>query len=191
MTPEQARAAARKILGSVAHGEDPAVDKANERRSLPLGDVIEAFLAEHAEAKRKASTAAWYRGGLERIVKAALGGMNPGKLTRQDVARLHSSLRGTPVRANRVLAMLSALYGFAGKAGYIPEEYNPARGIEKFPERARERFLTSDELARLDVALRSAYPMRSTRATQKRSTPLRRITAASSSTPSRWWQSAY
>ena len=156
MTPEQARAAARKVLGSVAHGEDPAADKANERRSLPLGDVIEAFLAEHAEAKRKASTAAWYRGGLERIVKPALGGMNPGKVTRQDVARLHSSLRETPIQANRVLAMIGALYGFAEKAGYAPEGYNPARGIEKFPERSRERFLTSDELARLGDALRQA-----------------------------------
>ena len=74
MTPEQARAAARKILGSVAHGEDPAADKANERHSLPLEDVIEAFLAEHAEAKRKASTAAWYRGGLEHIVKPPWAG---------------------------------------------------------------------------------------------------------------------
>jgi integrase len=154
MTPEQARAAARKVLGSVAHGEDPAADKANERRSLPLGDVIEAFLAEHAEAKRKASTAAWYRGGLERIVKPALGGMSPGKVTRQDVARLHSSLRETPIQANRVLAMIGALYGFAEKAGYAPEGYNPARGIQKFPERSRERFLTSDELARLGDVLR-------------------------------------
>jgi integrase len=154
MAPEQARAAAKKVLGSVAHGKDPAADKASERRSLPLGNVIAAFLAEHAEAKRKASTAAWYRGGLERVVKPALGGMNPGKVTRQDVARLHSSLHGTPVRANRVLAMLSALYSFAGKAGYVPEGYNPARGIEKFPERSRERFLTSKELGRLGDVLR-------------------------------------
>ena len=154
MTPEQARTAARKVLGSVAHGGDPAADKANERRTLPLGDVIEAFLAEHAEAKRKASTAAWYRGGLQRIVKPALGGMNPGKVTRQDVARLHSSLRETPVQANRVLAMVGALYGFAARAGYVPQGYNPARGIEKFPERSHERFLTSEELGRLGDALR-------------------------------------
>ena len=135
-------------------GKDPAADKANERRSLPLGNVIGAFLAEHAEAKRKASTAAWYRDGLERIVKPALGGINPDKVTRQDVARLHSSLHETPVQANRVLAMLGAFYGFAAKAGYVPEGHNPTRGIEKFPERARERFLTSDELARLGDALR-------------------------------------
>src|SRR3984893_16188983 len=153
MTPQQARTAARKILGSVAHGEDPAADKANERHSLPLEDVIEAFLAEHAEAKRKASTAAWYRGGLERIVKPAFGGMKPDKVTRQDVARLHSSMNKTPVQSNSVLAMIGALYGFAAKAGYAPEGYNPTRGIEKFPERARERFLTSDELARLGGAL--------------------------------------
>jgi integrase len=50
--------------------------------------------------------------------------------------------------------MIGALYGFAAKAGYVPEGYNPTRGIEKFPERARERFLTSDELARLGDALR-------------------------------------
>jgi hypothetical protein len=67
---------------------------------------------------------------------------------------LHSSLRDTPVQANRVLAMIGALYGFAARAGYVPEEYNPARGVEKFPERSRERFLTSDELARLGDVLR-------------------------------------
>jgi hypothetical protein len=154
MTPEQARTAARRILGSVVQGKDPAAEKANERSSLPLADVIEAFLAEHAEAKRKPSTAAWYRGGLRRIVKPALGRMNPGKVTRQDVARLHSSLRDTPVQANRVLAMIGARYGFAAGAGYVREGFNPARGIEKFPERARERYLTSDELAPLGDVLR-------------------------------------
>jgi integrase len=156
LTPEQARAAAKKVLGAVAHGKDPAAEKASERRSLHLGDVIGAFLSEHAEAKRKASTAAWYRDGLERIVKPALGEMNPGKVTRQDVARLHSSLRETPVQANRVLAMIGALYGFAARARYVPEGYNPARAIEKFPERSRERFLTSDELARIGDVLRLA-----------------------------------
>src|SRR5580704_6951986 len=95
-------------------------------------------------------------GGLQRIVKPALGGMNPGKVTRQDVARLHSSLCETPVQANRVLAMIGALYGFAARAGYVPEGYNPARGIEKFPERSHERFLTSGELARLGDVLRLA-----------------------------------
>jgi hypothetical protein len=52
-----------------------------------------------------------------------------------------------------------------------------------------------EELARLGDALRkerpTAFPMRSTRARRRRSTPLRRKTAASFSTPSRSLRSAY
>jgi hypothetical protein len=117
MTPDEARAAARRILGSVAHGEDPAAAKASERRALPLGEVIDAYLREHVEAKRKASTAAWMRDALERIAKPALGSMKPDKVTRQDVARLHSSMSDRPVQANRTLAILGALYSWAGKNG--------------------------------------------------------------------------
>jgi len=154
MTPDEARAAARRVLGSVAHGGDPAAEKASERRALPLGEVIDAFLREHVEAKRKASTAAWMRDALERIVKPALGSMKPDRVTRQDAARLHSSMSDRPVQANRTLAILGALYSWAGKNGYVEEGHNPARGVEKFPERSRERFLTNEEFARLADALR-------------------------------------
>ena len=154
MTPEQARKAAEKVLGSVAHGEDPAADKTRERRGLPISLVIPVFLKDHMEAKRKASTAAAYRDLLERIVSPAIGHMKLGTATRLDIARLHSSLRKTPVTANRVLAVIGSLYSFAVKAGYVAEGCNPARGIEKYPEKGRERFLTSEELARLGDALR-------------------------------------
>jgi integrase len=122
--------------------------------ALPLGDVIDTFLREHVQAKRKASTAAWMRDALERIVKPALGAMKPDKVTRQDAARLHSSMNDRPVQANRTLAILSALFSWAGKNGYVEEGYNPARGLEKLPERSRERFLTNEEFARLADALR-------------------------------------
>lgn len=38
----------------------------------------------------------------------------------------------------------------------MPEGYNPARGVEKFKETARERFLNADELERLGAAIREA-----------------------------------
>jgi Arm DNA-binding domain len=133
MTPEQARKAVEKVLGAVAHGSDPAADKAAERRSLPLSDVIEAFLREHVEAKRKASTAAWMRDTLERIVESAFGTRKLDKVTRQDITRLHSSMSDRPVQANRMLAILGSLYSWAGKAGYASEGHNPCRGIEEIP----------------------------------------------------------
>jgi integrase len=48
------------------------------------------------------------------------------------------------------------MYAFAGRAGIVPEGTNPARGIEKFKESHRERFLTGEELERLGSAIREA-----------------------------------
>ena len=52
-----------------------------------------------------------------------------------------------------MLAVVGSMYAFAAGSGIVPEGTNPARGIEKFKESRRERFLTSDEL----TALRARY----------------------------------
>jgi integrase len=38
----------------------------------------------------------------------------------------------------------------------VPDGFNPARGIEKYPENGRERILSTDELVRLGAAIRKA-----------------------------------
>jgi integrase len=48
------------------------------------------------------------------------------------------------------------MFGFAGKRGIVPEGYNPARGVERYREQGRERFLTVEELSRLGKAIREA-----------------------------------
>lgn len=58
--------------------------------------------------------------------------------------------------ANYVVTVLSSLYGWAERKQIIPEGHNPARRIEKFREKRRERFLSDDEFARLGAALREA-----------------------------------
>ena len=55
-----------------------------------------------------------------------------------------------------MLAVVGSMYAFAGRAGIVPEGTNPARGIDKFKESCRERFLTCEELARLGSAIREA-----------------------------------
>ena len=46
------------------------------------------FLAEHAEAKRKGSTARGYRRLLDHVILPALGKKRVADVTRQDVARV-------------------------------------------------------------------------------------------------------
>jgi len=156
ITPESARARAKVILGAVAHGHDPANYKSAERGTPTVAELADQFMADHVRAKRKAGTTEFYRDILDRIVKPALGTTKADKLTRLQVGRLHSSLADTPFQANRVLAVVSSMYAFAGRAGIVPESTNPARGIDKFKESRRERFLNGEELERLGRAIREA-----------------------------------
>jgi hypothetical protein len=101
IAPERARTRAKIILGSVAHGLDPADQKATERRMPIVAELADRFMSEHVEVKRKAGTAEFYRDILDRIVKPTVGTTKADKLTRLQVGRLHSSLAGTPFQANR------------------------------------------------------------------------------------------
>jgi hypothetical protein len=53
-----------------------------------------------------------------------------------------------------MLAVVGSLYSFAEKQKIIPFGTNPARGIEKYAERGRERFLSVLELTRFGDAIR-------------------------------------
>ncbi len=156
ITPERARERAKVILGAVAHGQDPASQRATERGTPTVSEMADRFMADHVTAKRKDSTADFYRDILDRIVKPALGTTKADKLSRLQIGRLHSSLANTPFQANRVVAVVGSMYAFAAGSGIVPEGTNPARGIEKFKESRRERFLNSEELEHLGSAIREA-----------------------------------
>jgi integrase len=58
-------------------------------------------------------------------------------------------LQEHPYQANRMLAIVGSLYSFAEKRKILPLGASPVRGIEKYPERGRERFLSVSELTRI------------------------------------------
>jgi integrase len=156
IAPESARTRAKTILGQVAHGHDPAGDRTTERGTPTIAELVDRFMSEHVEPKRKPGTARFYKDILERIVKSELGASKADKVTRAVIARLHSKLRKTPFQANRTLAVVGSMYAFAQRIGAVPEGTNPARKIDKFKEERRERFLTSAELEQLGMAIREA-----------------------------------
>ena len=156
LTPEEARSLARRAIGAVANGEDPAKTRAVERKTLTISELTDRFMKEHVELKRKTATAVAYRVIARMHVKPHLGTVKVENVSRADVARVHLAMKSIPGQANRLLAFLSSMYGFAGRRGLVPENFNPARGVEKFPEQRKERFLTPEELDRLGAALREA-----------------------------------
>lgn len=154
LTPDVARGLAKGLLASVDCGQDPAEARLRNRQALTVRELSSRFLAEHVDAKRKSSTASHYRGAIELYVLPKLGARKAYDLTRMDLARLHLSMKHVPYRANHVLAVVASMYSFGAKHGLVPEGVNPALGIERYPEPRRERFLSSDELARLGDAFR-------------------------------------
>lgn len=156
-TPDQARGLARQALGAVAHGRDPAAEKANDRSAPTIAALSARFLAEHIEAKRKPRTLALNRWYFRSLIGPEIGSRKANSLTRADVVRLHRTIGAKmPPTANRVVAALSSFYSFCAKIGAVPDGFNPARGVEKFPETARERYLTIAEFQRLGAALHEA-----------------------------------
>ena len=152
-TPDTARNEARRLLGLVAAGGDPAGAKAAVKSAPTIGDLAARFLTEHVEAKRKPRTAREYQQLFERTILPTPAKRRVADVTRQDVAKLHHSKRATPIEANRALAVLSVLCTFAERVGLRPDGSNPCRHVERFKEAKRERFLSAEELARLDGTL--------------------------------------
>lgn len=154
LTPDEARRLARRELGKVAHGGDPAADRSARRGAATMKELGSAYL-DDVGARHKKSTAVEYKRLWDKHVIPALGPRQVPEVTAVDVRRLHRSLHKTPYVANRMLAMLGAFFTYASKEGVRLRE-NPARGVEFYPEKPRERFLTPKEFGRLGEALARA-----------------------------------
>ncbi len=155
LTPEEARRLARQQLGKVAHGADPAADRAARRAAATIRELGAAYL-EDVRVRHKRRTAREYERLWNKHVLPAFGSRPAPEVTASDLRRLHRSLAKTPYLANRVLAMLGAFFTYASKEGIRPPHDNPAHGLEFYPEKPRERFLTPQEFRRLGEALARA-----------------------------------
>ncbi len=154
ITVDEARKLAKRNLGAVANGADPAKDRAAARQAATVGTAIEHWLKDHVEPRRKARTAATYRALWIGKAARALGTIPLAEVSRADITALHRKYRSTPYQANRLAAMLRAFFNWAERQELRPANCNPVRLIELYREEKRDRLLTAEELARLGDALR-------------------------------------
>jgi len=153
LTPEQARSLAKSILGVVESGSDPIAERKAAREVRTFAAVAEDFIALYVATNCKPRTQIEYRRWLARHLLPALGPRRLTDIKRADIARLHAKLAATPVEANHVLALFRTVWNWAARRDEADSTANPSIGVDRYPEQGRERFLTSDELARLGTAL--------------------------------------
>jgi integrase len=150
---EKARGKAGEINSQIAEGKNPQDMKRAMKGELTLGDLFKEFKERHLIPHRKSKTIEEY----DRQFRKHLSHWNNRKLTAvkiKDVSLLHVKLGENSGRyiANRVLALLSAMYGKALTWG-LWEGDNPAKGVQRFKEESRARFLQKDEFPRFFKAV--------------------------------------
>jgi integrase len=88
---------------------------------------------------------------IEKIIVPKLGKLRLKGIGKKDIESLHASLKSTPYRANRVLALLSKMFTLAAQWGLRAD--NPTHGVPRFHEDQRERWLSAEEIGRFWDAL--------------------------------------
>src|SRR5271166_421300 len=179
-TPDEARDEARRILGEVAKGDDPAAAKKEKRKAATVAELCDDYLdaveagriLTRRKAAKKPSTIATDKGRVERHIKPLLGRLKVASVTRRDIERFQdavtdgetaarikigkhglANVRGGRGTATRTMGLLGAIFSFAVRRGLRPE--NPVRGVERHADGQRNRRLSEAEYAALGEALRT------------------------------------
>ena len=182
-TVETARNEARRLLGNVAAGKDPASARDADKAALTVAHLCDLYLQEAEHGKiltkfgepKKPSTIATDRGRLERHVKPLLGKRRVRDVTTQDVKRfMHDVAVGktaTDVKtgprgraiveggrgtATRTVGLLGGIFSHALDNGMRPDGTNPVHGVKRYPDKKEERFLTPAEFGKIGEAMTEA-----------------------------------
>ena len=91
-TPIIARKEARRVLGEVAAGSDPAKSREEQRHGVTIQALCDRFLADYVPDYCKPSTAREYQRSVELFIVPALKNHRIQDILRADIAKLHHDM---------------------------------------------------------------------------------------------------
>lgn len=150
VTVEQAREQAKLLLAELVKGTDVAAIKRERREEATLKDLFQHWLDVHAKQHKKT----WQED--QRQFNKLLGSWHNRRLStikKADVRALHARIgeANGKYAANRVLALLRTIFNRASDVGF--QGANPTKGVKKFKEESRDRFLQPAELPKFFAAV--------------------------------------
>ena len=91
ITPDEARASAKAILGAVAGGQDPAKERTRTGDAITVAGLVDLFIEEHVKIKRKARTAKGYAAVLRSHFLPRFGKRAAERISGAEIGQLHLS----------------------------------------------------------------------------------------------------
>ena len=153
----EARERAGRQLAAIRAGEAHPLERRRRGREAPtVADGLDRFFDEYvptrlAIGRMAPRTVQIYRSQAKLYIRPALGKRRVADVRRRDVER---AVRRLPhATRNRVLALVSRVFNLFETWEWRPQHTNPARGVERAREEARDRVLDSRELEALSAAL--------------------------------------
>ena len=150
MTVPQARAEARRLIATFI--EPARTDNGPRTPGHPMDAFAAEFLERYARHWRP-STLAASTYVVRNHILPAFGAMTVDAITVEHVKEWFASMAERPGNANRAMPTLSVMMRMAELWGYRPHNSNPCKNTRRYPLQTRERFLTADEMARLNAVL--------------------------------------
>ncbi len=156
ITCNQARDIAKQWHSDLSNKIDPIEASLQLRNSPTIKTLCNRFFKEYVKVHKKPSGHWIYELYINKYIKPKLGTLKTASVNRKDIAQFHHSLKSTPVQANRILGVLSVMFTQAEEWELRPQNSNPARGIKKYKETKKERYLSDEEIKILIKALDDA-----------------------------------
>ncbi len=178
LTAEEGRQRARHLLADILRGDDPAADRAADRKAMTIAELCREYLdrarkgliTKRSGVPKKASTLALDAGRVERHIVPLIGNRTVKDLTPADLrafvrdvtsgktavdvktkARGRAIVRGGKGTATRTMALVSTVLAYAVEEGYRAD--NPARGIRGPAYSQRRHRLDARQYLTLGTAL--------------------------------------
>ncbi len=122
-----------------------------------MSDLFDRYLSDCAKKHKKPASLCNDVRMIDGALRPVFGRRKITSITRQQIRAYHAGLQAKPYKANRQLALLSKIFSFAADdLEWIARGDHPVKGIKRFEERKRKRYLSQAELARLGDALSKA-----------------------------------
>jgi integrase len=155
LTVAMARQQALEIRAAIGRGEDPAEARMEEKHESTFGALAERYLRDYSLPHKKPRSVADDKYCLARYIPSGWRTRRLSDIARTDVEQLHARVARDHGRyaANHAVRLLRHMFNLARDWKMLRSD-NPAARIKLFKEQRRERYLTPEELVKVNDALR-------------------------------------